>query len=86
MCAGDPVGISVGSQIHHFHPRGVLRLGVPSVVGIEVSHTRRRGYQVVVGVVGHPEQVHPIILLLDNVWSEVCFDNQVDSFGLSIGL
>ena len=35
---------------------------------------------------GHWEKVYPVTLLLVEEWPEVCFDNLVDSFGLSIGL
>ena len=59
---------------------------VPTVVGIEGSHASRRGYRVVVSLLGHWEQVHPIVLFLVDVWPEARFDNLVDSFGLSVRL
>ena len=80
------MSIGAGGRDHHFRPLGVLRLGLPSIVGIEGSHTGRRGYQVVVSMLGHRKQVYPIVLLLIDIRLEVCFDNLVVSFGLSIGL
>ena len=53
--------------MYHFRPLRVLRHGVPSIVGIEGSHAGRRGYRVVVSMLGHREQVHPIVLFLVNV-------------------
>ena len=76
----------MGGRVHYFRPLGVLLLRVPSVVDVEGSHAGRRGYRVVVSVLSHGEQVHPVVLLLVDVWPEVCFDILVDSFGLSISL
>ena len=82
----DQMGIGMGGRIHHFRPLGVLRLWVPSVGGVEGSHFSRRSYQVVVSMLCHGELVYPVVLLLVKEWSEVCFNNLVDSFGLSFGL
>ena len=54
-CAGNLMGIGVGGRVHHFRSLGVLRLGVPSIVGVEGSHAGRRGYRVVVSMLGHRE-------------------------------
>ena len=80
------MGIGVRGRIHHFRPLGVLRLGVPSIVGLEGSHSGRGGYRVVVSMFGHREEVYPVVLFLVEERPKVCFDNLVDSFGLSIGL
>ena len=85
-CTGDLVSVGMRGRVYHFRPLEILRLGVSSIVSIEGSHTGPGGYRVIVSVLSHGEQVYPIVLFLVDLWLEVCFDNLVDSFGLSISL
>ena len=80
------MGIGVGGWIYHFCPLRVLRLEVPSIVGVQGSHSGGGHYRVVESVLGQREEVYPVVLLLIEEGPEVCFDNLADSFGLSIGL
>ena len=80
------MGVGVEGQVHHFRPLGVWRLGVPSIVGVEGSHSGRRGYRVVVSMLCHQEKVYLVVLLLIEKREDECYDNLFDSFSQSIGL
>ena len=78
--------VGVRGRVHNILSLGVELPRVSPIVGIEGSHSRRRGFLVIVDMFRHREEVGPIVLFLVDEWSNVGFNNLINSFRLSICL
>jgi hypothetical protein len=82
----QPVGIKLRPWVAWCFGGWPVGPGVITVICIERAQPRSRQKRVVVSLFGQWQKLHPIILLVAAVLSEIGLEHLVDAFGLTVGL
>ena len=74
------------SSIRHNRFKGDFEFGVEALVGEEGGDHGGQMRSIIVCELGKGQEVHPVILLVVDVYPKILFQDLVDSFSLPVGL